>query len=156
MSERLVEATKITSKHELLAFGAGVVPFPLLDIAAITVIQLRMLSILSEHYDVKFSENRVKSILGALLGGFVPTSLACGSVGSLIKSVPVVGAVAGALTMPVFAAASTRAVGRVFTQHFESGGTFLDCDLSAMREEVKEEVSKSTNKGRAGSKSATA
>ena len=35
--------------------------------------------------------------------------------------------------MPVFAGASTYAIGKVFIQHFESGGTFLDFEPAKVR-----------------------
>ena len=36
--------------------------------------------------------------------------------------------------MPVINGATTYAVGKVFTQHFESGGTFLTFDAAKVRE----------------------
>ena len=37
------------------------------------------------------------------------------------------------VTVPIFAGASTYAVGKVFHQHFASGGTFLDFDAEKTR-----------------------
>lgn len=44
-----------------------------------------------------------------------------------------IGQALGLVTTPVFAWASTVAVGRVFIEHFESGGTLLDFDAEKMR-----------------------
>jgi hypothetical protein len=41
-----------------------------------------------------------------------------------------------------FASASTYAVGRVFIQHFESGGTFLDFDPDKVRAHFEAEFKK--------------
>jgi hypothetical protein len=41
--------------------------------------------------------------------------------------------------MPAFGAAATYAVGQVFIQHFESGGTFLDFDPDKVREHFRQE-----------------
>jgi uncharacterized protein (DUF697 family) len=42
--------------------------------------------------------------------------------------IPVVGQTAGGMTMLATGGACTYALGKVFVQHFESGGTFLDFD----------------------------
>ena len=93
-----------------------------------------MLCSISKIYEVPFSKDRGKSILSTLLGGVIPDAMARGLVGSLIKAVPIVGPFAGMATMPVFSGASTYAVSRVFIQHFESGGTFLDFEPEKVKE----------------------
>ena len=44
--------------------------------------------------------------------------------------------------MPAAAGASTYAVGQVFIQHFESGGTFLDFDPDKVKAYFAEQVEK--------------
>ncbi|MDE2463441.1 MAG: GTPase, partial [Alphaproteobacteria bacterium] len=44
-----------------------------------------------------------------------------------------------AVTLPSLAAASTYALGKVFIQHFESGGTFLDMDPDKVSAYFKEQ-----------------
>jgi uncharacterized protein (DUF697 family) len=78
----------------------------------------------------------------------LPANLAGGGIGSLIKSVPVVGQLAGVLLMPGFAAAVTWAMGRIFVQHFETGGTLLDIDAAKMREHFKQEFDAAQAKGK--------
>lgn len=141
MSERLDEAATVVLHHQRLAFGAGLVPVPLVDFLAVTGIQIRMLSKLSGIYEIPFAENRAKVIISSLLGAVVPTGIG-GSVSSLLKAVPLVGQALGVLTMPVFAYAATHAVGRVFIQHFETGGTLLDFDAEATREHFRREFTK--------------
>ena len=46
---------------------------------------------------------------------------------------PLVGPALGVLSMPAMAAAVTWAVGKVFMQHFASGGTLLDFDPEKTR-----------------------
>ena len=41
--------------------------------------------------------------------------------------------------MPAFNAAATYALGRVFIQHFECGGTILDLDPDKVREHFRRE-----------------
>jgi len=141
------QAEAIINKYVPWSMGAGFVPVPLLDVVALTGIQVKMLSEISAVYGVEFAENRGKSIVVSLLGGLGSTSLAAGAFGSLIKSIPGVGMWIGAATLPVIGGAITFAVGKVFIQHFESGGTFLNFDSMEARkifvqkfEEGKKEV----------------
>jgi uncharacterized protein (DUF697 family) len=133
MSIRLEGAQRLVNKHALYAAAAGLVPVPLVDLAAITGTQLKMLKELADHYGVPFQADLGKSLVGALVGGVVPTKLAYGMAGSLIKGVPVIGGLLGLFTSPAFASASTYAIGKVFLTHFESGGTFLDFDPEKVR-----------------------
>jgi uncharacterized protein (DUF697 family) len=131
---RVARAEGIVNSHVALAMGAGFVPLPLLDLVAVSGVQLKLLKALGDLYGVPFTENRVKSIVTSLLGGVGSTSLAVASVGSVAKIVPGLGPVLGVVTLPVVAGAVTYAVGKVFIQHFESGGTFLTFDsLDARR-----------------------
>ena len=63
-------------------------------------------------------------------------------VGSLVKSFPGVGTAIGALTMPVFSAGATYVIGKVFIQHFASGGTLLDFNPPDYREFIKAQKEK--------------
>ncbi|MCK9305094.1 MAG: YcjF family protein [Bacteroidales bacterium] len=124
----LERSNDLVKKYMWWSMGAGLIPVPLVDIAAVSAVQLKMIKDMSDIYGVKFSENKGKSILSALLGSIVPNSLARGGVGSILKMLPVVGSVMGGVSMSLFSGASTYAVGKAFVQHFESGGTFLDFD----------------------------
>jgi len=68
------------------------------------------------------------------------------SVGSLMKGLPGVGTVVGALTMPVFSAGATYVIGKVFIQHFASGGTLLDFNPPDYREFIKSQQEKLSGK----------
>lgn len=133
-AEEQVATSKLDSANDLVkkwmwwTMGAGLIPVPFVDLAAVTGVQLKMLSDLSKLYDVKFSENKGKAIISALLGSIVPNSLAGGGVGSILKMVPLIGPFLGGVSMALFSGAATYAIGKSFIQHFESGGTFLDFD----------------------------
>lgn len=118
----------LVKKYMWWSMGAGLIPVPFVDIAAVSGVQLKMIKDISEIYGIKFSENKGKSIVSALLGSIVPNSLARGGVGSILKMIPVVGTVMGGISMSLFSGASTYAIGKAFIQHFESGGTFLNFD----------------------------
>jgi uncharacterized protein (DUF697 family) len=138
--ERDEVASKLVDRFSLWSGAAGLIPIPLVDMAAVGGVQLQMLRRLSEIYGVPFSENRGKSIIASLAGAVIPASTATTTavgVGSLIKSVPGFGTAIGALTMPVFSAGATYVIGKVFIQHFASGGTLLDFNPPDYREFIK-------------------
>jgi len=123
---------KIAKNHILASMGVGLIPIPLVDMVALTGIQLDMIKKLSAEYDVPFRQDVGKSIITSLVGGLLPASLG-GTIASLIKFVPIIGQTTGAVTMPVISGASTYAIYKVFIQHLESGGTFLDLDPAKVK-----------------------
>jgi uncharacterized protein (DUF697 family) len=125
------EAHKIVQRRTLYAAGAGLLPFPIVDAALLLGIQITMIRSVSKLYQVEFKENVVKSIIGSLVGTI-------GAVG-VVKSIPVIGTIIGGLTVAVSGAAATYALGRVFTQHFDQGGTLLDFDPMKSREYFEKE-----------------
>jgi uncharacterized protein (DUF697 family) len=138
-------ASQVVDRFSLWSGAAGLLPLPIIDVAAVGGVQLLMLRRLSEIYGVPFSENRGKSIIASLAGSVLPASTAMTSamtVGSLVKSLPGVGWAVGALTMPVFSAGATYVIGKVFIQHFASGGTLLDFNPPDYREFIKAQKEK--------------
>lgn len=130
--KRADDAHQIVRKYALAGMAVGLIPLPLVDLAAITAVQLKMAHRISEQYQVPFSRDAVKSIIASLLSSVVATSAAL-SLSSVVKVVPLIGSVSGAASMVVLSGASTYATGKIFIQHFESGGTFLDFDPEKMR-----------------------
>ena len=114
--------------------------------AAIGGVQLKMVADISKEYEVKFAENRVRIIIISLLGSMVPGAFASGVVGSLLKSLPLVGTVAGTISMSLFSGATTYAIGQVFIRHFELGGTLLDCDVNKMKAYFEEQFEEGKKK----------
>jgi uncharacterized protein (DUF697 family) len=129
---RSSQAKNIVNKHVIVVMGASLVPIPLFDLVALTSVQLKMLYSLAKHYDVPYSRNLGKSLIASLLGGVMPTSAAM-TLASLAKAVPGLGTATGMISVSVLGGATTYAIGSVFMQHFESGGTMLDFDPKKMR-----------------------
>jgi uncharacterized protein (DUF697 family) len=141
-------ASQLVDRLSLWSGAAGLIPVPLLDIAAVGGVQLYMLRRLSEIYEIPFSENRGKSILTSLAGAMAPASVATAT-GSFIKGLPGIGPVIGALTMPAASAGATWVIGKVFIQHFASGGTLLDFNPPDYREFIKARKAKFAARTRA-------
>jgi uncharacterized protein (DUF697 family) len=136
MSENQEKALKTVKNYTWWSMGAGLVPVPVLDLVAVSGVQIKMLAEVSKVYGVPFEESRVKAVIGSLLGFLVPQSLA-NLAWSLGKIVPGIGTVAGASAMVLSSGASAWALGHVFIQHFETGGTFLDFKPEKVEEYFK-------------------
>lgn len=137
--QRQAKARSLIKKYAAVSAGLGLIPVPGLDIASVSSAQYALIRDLAELYGYQSSKEHIRVILGSLLGGALPVAVTATGIGSVIKSVPFVGTIAGMVLMPSLAAASTLAVGRVFSQHFESGGTLLDINVDKMREHFKTE-----------------
>jgi uncharacterized protein (DUF697 family) len=138
-------ASKLVDRFSLWSGAAGLIPVPLVDIAAVGGVQLQMLRRLSEIYGVPFTDNRAKSLIASLAGSVLPASAASTTamgVASVLKAIPGVGTVIAASTMPVFSAGATWVIGKVFIQHFASGGTLLDFNPPDYREFIKAQKEK--------------
>jgi uncharacterized protein (DUF697 family) len=132
---------KLSKHHILASMGVGLVPLPIVDVAALMGIQLNMIRKMAAEYDIPFRQDLGKSIITSLMGGFLPVTLGC-AIASLIKFIPLIGQTTGAVTMPVVSGASTYAIYKVFVRHFESGGTFLDLDPSKVKSYFAEQFKK--------------
>jgi uncharacterized protein (DUF697 family) len=140
MSDQDARALAIVSEYSRYAAAAGFIPMPLLDMAAVSGIQIAMLSKIADAYEVPFSKDRVSPILASLIGGVTSAGLGHGVAKQFIKGLPVIGPVVGAIWMPAMAGAVTWAVGKVFVQHFAMGGTLFDFEPDKWRSRVREEV----------------
>ena len=145
------QAQAIVNSYVPWSAAAGLIPLPGLDVAGLLAVQLRMLNKLSKLYGVPFVESAVKTTVSSLIGTVLTANVGA-VLGSLVKTVPIIGSVAGAIVAPAAYSAVTYAIGRIFVAHFESGGTFLDFDAVKMRAHFVSEY----EKARAVGKSATA
>ncbi|MDP2699976.1 YcjF family protein [Thalassospira sp.] len=130
---RHLRGNNVISNNMLWALGTGLIPIPVVDTSATIAIQLKMLAELSDVYEVPFSYNSGKSVVASLLTSLTANLMGKSLVGSglfygIARMVPVLGYGLKALTMPVFTAAFTYALGKVFQQHFAAGGTILTFD----------------------------
>ena len=119
---------KILRHHVYASIGVGLIPVPVIDFVGLTGVQLNMLRKIAKIYEVRLLKDAVKNIVFSLVGGALPVAAAAPLAASGVKAIPLFGQTAGVLTMPVVAGATTYAIGKVFTQHFASGGTFLTFD----------------------------
>jgi uncharacterized protein (DUF697 family) len=127
------KAEAIVATYMAWSFGVGFLPFALVDMVALSGVQLKMLHSLAKNYGLEFPPQLGKSLIASLLGGGVPVSLSSKLARLAVRSIPFYGWVT-LISTSLFGSASTYAIGKVFIQHFESGGTFLTFDPRKVRD----------------------
>lgn len=132
--ERHAAAEHLVRNFALGGMAVGLVPIPLLDLAGLVAVQLKMLHGLARLYDIEFHADLGRSAVASLVGGVLPTAAAPALAFSLSKVIPLSGQLLGAGAQTLLAGAATYAIGKVFIQHFAAGGTFLTFDPEAVRD----------------------
>ncbi len=130
---RTNEADRIVRRHVLWSMGAGLIPVPLFDIAAVTAVQIDMLKQLAALYEVDYSTESGKAFASAL------TSSTFARIGaSLVKTVPGIGSLVGGVSMSALSGASTYAVGKLAINIFEERGNLFNVDLDSAKQAYTE------------------
>jgi uncharacterized protein (DUF697 family) len=141
-AERELRAEILIRNHVLAACAASIVPVPLLDLAAITAVQVSMIQKLAAMYGRTFSESPVRNVVAALVGGVVGQGAGVVAAISLAKFIPGIGWMIGMVSLPAIVGGSTYAIGRVFLRHFEQGGSIYDISADNVRSYYKEQLGK--------------
>jgi uncharacterized protein (DUF697 family) len=119
---------RIIRNHVMGAVAGGILPIPILDVAAVSAIQYDLVRELSESYRFSLNKHQAKAVVSAVVG----TSVAA-LANSLLKSIPVIGSIAGAISMSALAGASTYALGKALATHYSNGGTLSDLKIKDFR-----------------------
>jgi uncharacterized protein (DUF697 family) len=135
MSLKEIGAQQIVNKYALGSGAVSLVPIPIVDVAAITAVQVKMVTSLAKYYDVPMTGSQwVKTGVASLVAGIAPNALAAGLAGEAIRQLPVIGTLLNVAVVPAFSMAVSYALGKVFIAHFEAGGTLLDFNPEKVRE----------------------
>lgn len=135
--KRLKAARKVVAYYRRWTMAASTAPIPLVDAALVSGIQIRMLWRLARLYGVPFERVRVVSLLSALFGGWTPYTITTGVAGAAARMAPGVGTVIGIATSIGTSTLATETIGKMFVQHFEDGGTFLDFEPKKYRQRLE-------------------
>lgn len=135
--ERQYEASHTIKNHTITAMGIGILPTPGLDLVVLTGVQLNLLRKLGELYGFKLRDEVGKKLLASLLSGYLPLAIAAPAA-SILKIIPGLGIAAGVLAQSTLAGATTYAIGKLFLEHFESGGNFLN--FKTTRQKLREKI----------------
>jgi uncharacterized protein (DUF697 family) len=140
-SSTLQQAHAIARRYSLISLGVGLVPLPLVDLAALSALQLAMIRELCRCYGLSFYKNRTRHLITALVGSGSSVALARG-VGLYATGHALPLRLLGLGGVGLLGGASTQALARVFILHFEAGGSILDFDPQRMRDHYLEELRK--------------
>lgn len=131
---RHAAAEHILRQYTLGAMAVGLVPIPIVDLAALVALQLKMLHSLAGTYGIEFKADLGRSAIASLVSSTASTSLSPTLAASLAKFIPGIGQTLASGSAVLLSGAATYAVGKVFIQHFATGGTFLSFDPEAVRD----------------------
>ncbi len=123
--QRLSQANATVERYANFAALGGVIPLPLVNVAGVTVIILRMVKRLCELYGVPYEHGRARALVVSLAAGAVPTTAAAITSSTLVYFVPGVNLL-GLAVSSVTASACARAVGYRFVEHFDNGAALID------------------------------
>ena len=118
-ARRRAQARSIVERHKTFAAVGGLFPLPIVNVAGVTAVMLRMVKQLSDLYGVPFERDRTRSLIVGLVGGAVPTGLGTATASTLAFVLPA-HALVGLGVSAISAGALTRGIGLVFLDHFES------------------------------------
>ncbi len=126
-------AEDIIRKHTAYSMAGSLIPIPVLDLAAVTAIQLDMVKQLAHLYGSDYSEDSGKALIAALTGNLFVRIGA-----SFVKGIPGIGSILGGITLVGLSAAATYALGNVFWKHVGDGGSLLDMKPEDYKEFFRE------------------
>src|SRR3954466_10376839 len=121
-------ADEVISKYMWAAGGAAAInPFPLLDLAGGSAITVKMVLDLAGVYGQKIDADMIVTLLGqlgknliAMVGATAAAPAIAAAVGSMLKTVPGIGTIAGGVIQGLVQALVTRWIGRVFCEYFRN------------------------------------
>jgi uncharacterized protein (DUF697 family) len=147
----LVETSETTRNADALvktfAVGSaiiGAIPVAPVVMVLLLALNLTMLYRLSQLYGVTPNKDLGKAAIYSFIA-----ACGAGAIGGRVKFglstvLPFAGQFIRGVTVPLFAAGLTYGVGKLFTQHFASGGTFLNFKPEEVREHFYAEFQNGT------------
>ena len=136
--EMRLAADNIIKRYVILAMGAGLIPSALVDVVAITILEVKMIGDLAGAYNFPVPHRLVRyKVLISLIASLGSVYLSI-RMNAALKDAPLVGYMFSAGMLSITGGAAVYAVGKIFQKHYESGGTFLSSDNSVLRRYFKE------------------
>ena len=130
-------------KNVLYSMGAGAIPIPLLDLAAVTAVQMDMIKQLCDLYYKDYNEVTGKALIAALSGSMTARYGA-----SLVKTIPGIGSLLGGVSMVVLSGASTYAVGQVCANFLAGNVNLENIDVDKAKKMFEEKIEEGKQKAK--------
>ncbi|MBI5814469.1 MAG: DUF697 domain-containing protein [Nitrospinae bacterium] len=132
------EALDIIKSQVIYSMGVAAAPVPLLDIAGVFAVVLKMLKKLAGLYGVDYSKRTAMRMTTCAVGSAGPLLASGLGTSLLMGAAPMLGAVAGLTSRPILSGATVYGIGMMFARHFEKGGTLEDMTFGPTRDYFKE------------------
>lgn len=139
LAARTASGAEIVKRNMLWAAGAGVLPVPMLELVAITAVELKLVKELADLYNAGYRKDLAKAAVLSLIGSLGSVTLGKMLAFSGLRAIPILGHAVAVASVPAISAAITYAIGKVFISHFESGGTLLTFDAAKVRDYFRSE-----------------
>lgn len=117
------------------SFSAALIPVPIVDLAAMSAIQVKMIGELCALYEVPFSQERARTTISTLLASASSSTFV-----SLAKMIPGLGYFGVAVPLAGINVSYTYAVGKIFAQHFQSGEPLESFDPAEQKSQLAEKL----------------
>lgn len=138
LSAHIERGNDIVRRYTLISAGIGLVPSAMINSVGIAALEVAMIDELAKNYSHEFPTKLASTkVFISLVGSIGPIYFASKSK-SAISAVPFVGQLLSAGIYSLTGAISVYAVGKIFQQHFESGGTLLSRENSYLRKLFKQ------------------
>lgn len=144
MSENIRNADAAVRNHAVGSAVVGAIPVAPLVMVVLLALNLKMVHRLSRIYGVEFNDDLGRAAIYSFIGACGAGAIGGRAIWGLSTLVPVAGQFIQAVTVPAFAAGFTYGIGKLFTQHFAAGGTFLDFHPEEVRDYFYAEFQKGT------------
>lgn len=137
------EARIIVKRYAYYSSGIGLLPVPFAEVLTVNAVQYAMIKKLASCYDLPFKEQWVKSLVSSLLSGVVSASIIYGPVTNALAIMSGFGVFLRAGVALTVSGAVTMALGKLFIDHFERGGSLFDMDVEQTKVQLKAELATS-------------
>jgi uncharacterized protein (DUF697 family) len=128
-----LKADNIIKNHIIAAMSVGLVPVPIVDAVAVTLIEVSMITELAAAYHFPVPTRLILYKILISLAGGVGAVYFSSKFHHMIKTLPLVGHAIYVGAFSLSGGISVYAVGKIFQKHFESGGKFLGGDSAEIK-----------------------
>ena len=137
-----LSAHKIVARWSRWSLAASVVPLPLLDMAAISGVQVKMIYELCKTYEVDFEHKAAVAIASGVAGGAAVQTLAGVIAKQMLRFAPGVGQIFMFAVEPLMSYVTTQAIGLAFISHFEDDGRMHDFNPEKIKQYMAAQIEK--------------
>ncbi len=118
------EATKLIRYYSLCSGGAGFLSPPVVDLAAVTAVQLRLVKRLAAVHGKDFDQESGRTLVTALAGALAPSFAGQGAAKLALRALGAgtFGSLAAGTAIPALNYAATTLVGKFYHRHFKKPG----------------------------------